>query len=112
VAPLFLCSVFLSKIKGKTDGSRPVKRHTFFNAKKVCKKACSCGGHFFRLWSVLCSAAKVDEYVCAAWQRKPGPAFLNPLNERAVVFGMTDHENIPCSLFGFQASCPSLQQPC
>ena len=62
-------------------------------------------------WSVLCSAAKVDEYVCAVWQRKPGPAFLNPLNERAVMFGMIGHENIPCSLFGFQASCLSLQQP-
>jgi hypothetical protein len=59
---------------------------------------------------VLCLAAKVDEYVCAAWQRKPGPAFLNPLNERTVVFSMTGHENIPCPLFGFQPSCQSLQQ--
>jgi hypothetical protein len=55
-------------------------------------------------------SCKVDEYLSAAWQRKPGPALLNPLNERAVVFSMTGHENIPCSLFGFQPSCQSLQQ--
>jgi hypothetical protein len=55
-------------------------------------------------------SCKVDEHMSAAWQRKPGPAFLNPLNERAVVFSMTGHENIPCSLFGLQAPCPSLQQ--
>ena len=44
-------------------------------------------------------SCKVDEYVCAAWQRKPGPAFLNPLNGRVFIFRMACHDNIRCSLF-------------
>jgi hypothetical protein len=39
-------------------------------------------------------SCKVDEYLSAAWQRKPGPAFLNQLNERAIIFRMTCRENI------------------
>jgi hypothetical protein len=42
-------------IKNNTGGSRPARRLTFFNAKKVSKKACSCGGHFLRmdLWCLM-----------------------------------------------------------
>jgi hypothetical protein len=82
------------QIKSKTGGSRPARRLTFYNAKKVSKKAGSCGGHFFREWSVFCSAAQVNEYISATWHRKPIPAFLNPLNEKVGMFRMTCNENL------------------
>jgi hypothetical protein len=106
-------SIYLESqnLESRPTGRVPSDAILFTTPKKYAKRLISCGGHFFRLWSVLYSATKIDEYLCAAWQRKPGPAFLNPLNERTVVFSMTGHENIPCSLFGFQPSCQSLQQP-
>jgi hypothetical protein len=41
--------MFTMLITSKTGGSRPARRLTFFNAKKVSKKACSCGGHLLRM---------------------------------------------------------------
>jgi hypothetical protein len=49
------CADFGDVTSVKTGGSRPARRLTFFNAKKVSKKACSCGGHFLLrdLWHLL-----------------------------------------------------------
>jgi hypothetical protein len=70
------------RVKIKTDGSRPVRRHTFYNAKKVCKKAYLLRRALLAPVVGVLFSDKVDEHMSAAWHRKPIPAFLNHSNKK------------------------------
>jgi len=71
----------------KTGGSRPARRLTFFNARKVSKKACSCGGHFLLDRSSRSIHIEFTDQSIAHLHRFTGPLPLAPaLRCSAVVF--------------------------
>ncbi len=69
-----------SRSKVKTVGSRPDRRHTFYNAKKVCKKACLLRRALLAPVIGVLFAVGVDEGGGAAWRRGPGLDFFDPLD--------------------------------
>ena len=116
--PSFLCSGFI--LQDQNLDRRVASRQTpyFFQRQKSMQKGWLLRRALLSPVVGVMFSCKVDEYMSAAWHRKPIPAFLNPLSGRVYIFRMACHESTRCSLFivhcssfGFQASCQSLQQP-
>ena len=108
---------YLCLLKGQRQDRRVASRQTpyFLQRQKSMQKGLLLRRALLTPVVGVLFNCKVDEYMSAAWHRKPGPAFLNPLNVRAVLFRVTCHENISLfiildALFGFQTSNLSLQQ--